>query len=307
MRIVVGALLALSLSWCAVAQTVRPMVGHLKGVVAGEHEDLWRIAYSHRLAVEHLAFANGLPITMMQAPADRRLVIPNWRILPANPPRNGLVVNLPERGVFLFKNGHFKNFYPLSIGDEVLQNNRFWTRTGSATIAEKQKNPTWYPPAWAKDRRPVGPGPDNPLGDRWIGLSMPRVGIHGTSDPLNVGNSVTHGCMRTYPELVRELYDEVQVGWPVRIEYEVAKVGRGPDGKLYVVTFPDVYRKKDPVVAAMNLLRKLKVTNRVGRRNFKDVLALNLGFPVSLEGKDPVLTEVARQVHWALPQEAGAR
>lgn len=270
------------------------MVGKLQRVVTGDNDDLWKIAFNNRLAVDHMAFANGLHISTMVAPPQTPLIVPTWRILPTNPPRNGIVINLPERGCYLFQNGHFTGFYPVSIGDEVLEKNRFWTRTGSFYIQEKEKNPTWYPPSWAKDRRPVGPGPNNPLGDRWIGLSLERTGIHGTADPLNVGNSVTHGCMRTYPELVRELYDKVQVGWPARIEYEVAKVGRGPDGKVYVVTFPDVYRRADPVKSALAQLQRLGLSKRIKRSNFRDILALGLGFPVRIDGEGPLSEEVAK-------------
>jgi L,D-transpeptidase ErfK/SrfK len=284
-------------SMAAMAQEIRPMVGQLRGVVTSG-ENLLDIAQQHRVAVDHLAFANGFPVTTLAVKPGTKVIVPTWRILPANPPRNGIVINLPERGLFLFRGGQFSGFYPLSIGDEVLDNNRFWTRAGSYHIIEKEKNPTWYPPAWNPDRRPVGPGPNNPLGDRWIGLSLNRTGIHGTNDPLNVGNSVTHGCMRTYPALVRELYDLVQVGWPVRIDYEVAKLGKTPDGRIYVATFPDVYRKMNPVATANQKLTRLGLKNRIKRDNLQDVLGLGLGFPVSIDGKETVSKEVARVVNW---------
>ena len=43
---------------------------------------------------------------------------------------------------------------------------------------------------------PVPPGPGNPLGTRWMGLSAPGVGIHGTNNPSSIGYSVSHGCIR---------------------------------------------------------------------------------------------------------------
>ena len=56
------------------------------------------------------------------------------------------------------------------------------TPLGTFQIVVKWKNPWWYPPAspWAKGEKPVPPGPGNPLGTRWMGLSAPGVGIHGT-------------------------------------------------------------------------------------------------------------------------------
>lgn len=296
--------LCLCLFLCLVApgraETARGCVGQLKTHVAVEGEDLLSISRRFRLAIDHVAFANGFPVTTLRVRPGTRLIIPTWRILPANPPVNGIVVNLPERGFYLFQGGKFRNFYPISIGDEAAEGGRFSTRTGQFTIIEKIKNPTWYPPSWARDRTPVGPGPKNPLGERWIGLSLPRTGIHGTNDPLNVGNSLTHGCMRMYPELLTEVYDAVSVGWPVRIEYETAKVGKTLDGQIVAVTFPDVYRRQDPVKTLRQTLARLGV-GPPGRRNFDDVAALALGFPVEVARKEPVEQEVARRLGW--PEE----
>ncbi len=268
------------------------MVGELQEHVVQEGEDLVSIALHYRLAVDHLAYANGFPITTIRAAPGARLIIPTERVLPLNPPANGLVVNLPERGAYLFKNGQFVRFYPISIGDEVEQKGRFQTPTGQYHIIERIKNPTWFPPSWSEIKKPVGPGKDNPLGDRWIGLSLTRTGIHGTNDPYNIGNSVTHGCMRTYPTLVRELFEEVRVGWPVRIEYEPAKIGRDSSGNLYLVNFPDIYRKKNTVEFAKKLLAKTGQTQLIKRKNFDNIIDLTLGFPVRLDEDRTVLEEI---------------
>lgn len=234
---------------------------------------MFTIAQRYGLAVDHLAFANGYsPVTVEIAPGQQ-IVVPGQRILPANPPQNGLVLNLPERGVYLFRNGQFDRFVPVSIGDE----NGFQTPTGNYHVIERIKDPTWYPPAWAKEKGPVGPGPNNPLGKHWIGLSLPRTGIHGTNQPLNVGNSVTHGCIRAYPEAVEKLYHDVRVSWPVRIEYETVKLGLDPQGRLKVVTFPDIYGKQSP----QNLLkRKLGLKQA---QKLSDLVSLNLGVTMAVE------------------------
>lgn len=281
----------LLLTVLASAQDVRPMVGRLTAHKAVAGEDMARIALKYRLAVDHLAFANGFPITTIDVEPGASVFVPTWRILPANPPRNGVVVNLAERVLYLFRDGHFVRYYPVSIGDEVAEKGRFQTRTGNFSIIEKIKNPTWFPPSWAKDRRPVGPGPDNPLGERWIGLSLERTGIHGTNDPLNVGNSVTHGCMRTHPELLRELFDSVEVGFVARIDYETAKLGRDAQGNLYIVNFPDIYRKKPSYQAARQLLQRLGV--KPARSNFDELLKLELGVPIRIQGEGSVWGEWA--------------
>ena len=68
------------------------------------------------------------------------------------------------------------------------------------SIVVKWVNPWWYPPnsPWAKGEKPVPPGPGNPLGTRWMGLSAPGVGIHGTPDDGSIGYSVSHGCIRMH-------------------------------------------------------------------------------------------------------------
>jgi lipoprotein-anchoring transpeptidase ErfK/SrfK len=96
---------------------------------------------------------------------------------------------------------------------------RYPTPLGKWEIIVKWRNPWWYPPAsdWAKDAEPIPPGPGNPLGTRWMGLSAPAVGIHGTPDPASIGYSVSHGCIRMRIPEVEWLFTQVEVGTPVYI------------------------------------------------------------------------------------------
>ena len=96
---------------------------------------------------------------------------------------------------------------------------RYPTPVGRFEIIVKWRNPWWYPPAsdWAKDAEPIPPGPGNPLGTRWMGISAPAVGIHGTPDPASIGYSVSHGCIRMRIPEVEWLFNQVDVGTPVYI------------------------------------------------------------------------------------------
>ncbi len=264
------------------SKDVRKTVGRNFVYTVQSGESIFTVAKKFGLAVDHVAFANGFPPTAVEIDPGTVLIIPKQRILPANPPANGIVLNLPERGLYFFRNGAFDRFVPVSIGDEK----GFPTPTGQFHIIERIKNPTWYPPAWAKERGPVGPGPNNPLGNHWIGLSLPRTGIHGTNQPLNVGNSVTHGCIRAYPDAVAQLFSEVKVGWPVRIEYETVKLGRDPEGRLKVVTFPDVYGKQSPLQA---------VQNRLGSQasgKLAPLVKLDLGVCMEVDRRQALLKEI---------------
>jgi L,D-transpeptidase catalytic domain/Putative peptidoglycan binding domain len=93
------------------------------------------------------------------------------------------------------------------------------TPTGSFTIVDMQRNPWWRPPDsdWAKGLKPIPPGPGNPLGTRWMGLTAPGVGIHGTPDPASIGYSASHGCIRMLIPEATWLFDHVKIGTPVLI------------------------------------------------------------------------------------------
>jgi hypothetical protein len=93
------------------------------------------------------------------------------------------------------------------------------TPIGHFSIVTMQRHPWWYPPDsdWAQGEEPVPPGPGNPLGTRWMGLSAPGVGMHGTPDPASIGYSASHGCIRMRISEAEWLFSRVRVGTPVFI------------------------------------------------------------------------------------------
>jgi lipoprotein-anchoring transpeptidase ErfK/SrfK len=93
------------------------------------------------------------------------------------------------------------------------------TPTGHFSIVTMQRHPWWYPPDsdWAKGEKPIPPGPGNPLGTRWMGLSAPGVGMHGTPDAASIGYSASHGCIRMRIPEAEWLFNRVGVGTPVFI------------------------------------------------------------------------------------------
>jgi lipoprotein-anchoring transpeptidase ErfK/SrfK len=96
------------------------------------------------------------------------------------------------------------------------------TPIGDFSIAEMWRDPWWIPPdsPWAQGATPIPPGPGNPLGTRWMGLTAPGVGIHGTPDPGSIGYSVSHGCIRMYIPDAEWLFDHVRIGTPVFIVWQ---------------------------------------------------------------------------------------
>jgi lipoprotein-anchoring transpeptidase ErfK/SrfK len=93
------------------------------------------------------------------------------------------------------------------------------TPLGSYEIVTMQRNPWWRPPdsGWARGAKPIPPGPGNPLGTRWMGISAPAVGIHGTPDAASIGYSASHGCIRMRVPQAEWLFERVDVGTPVYI------------------------------------------------------------------------------------------
>ena len=93
------------------------------------------------------------------------------------------------------------------------------TPLGRFAIVVKWRNPWWYPPSspWAQGQKPIPPGPNNPLGTRWMGLSAPGVGIHGTPSDASIGYSVSHGCIRMHIPQAEWLFNHVEIGTTVFI------------------------------------------------------------------------------------------
>jgi lipoprotein-anchoring transpeptidase ErfK/SrfK len=93
------------------------------------------------------------------------------------------------------------------------------TPTGQFSVVDMQRNPWWRPPdsPWAKGLKPIPPGPGNPLGTRWMGLSAPGVGMHGTPDDASIGYSASHGCIRMHIPDAEWLFQHVQLGTQVII------------------------------------------------------------------------------------------
>jgi hypothetical protein len=58
------------------------------------------------------------------------------------------------------------------------------------------------------------PGPNNPVGRVWAGLSKAHCGIHGTPDPLRIAKSRSHGCIRLSNRSAMSVAEAVSSGIP---------------------------------------------------------------------------------------------
>ena len=72
-------------------------------------------------------------------------------------------------------------------------------------------------PTYRHDGKTVLPGPGNPVGTRWMGLSKHGYGIHGTNEPNSIGKAASHGCIRMAKADLEEFDELVGVGDTVEL------------------------------------------------------------------------------------------
>lgn len=208
------------------------LVGRITTLQAAHEDTLLDIARRHQLGHDEILLAN--PGVDRWLPGEgARITIPARYILPAGE-REGLVLNVPEMRIYHYPPvpaGQVREVHtwPVSVG------RMDWaTPLGRWQVVSKQTDPEWRPPASIRAEAAargeplpevVPAGPDNPLGEYALRLSVPGYLIHGTNKPWGIGMRVTHGCVRMYPEDIAGLYAKVPVGTPVRIINAPVKAG----------------------------------------------------------------------------------
>ncbi|MDE5068328.1 MAG: L,D-transpeptidase [Trichodesmium sp. St4_bin8_1] len=124
-----------------------------------------------------------------------------------------LVIKLSDRRVYVYQNDQLKTSYPIAIGKEGWE-----TPTGTHKVIQKIPNPSWTHPFTGEI---IPPGPENPLGERWIGFwtdGTNYIGFHGTPNEETVGQAASHGCVRMFNQDVLDLFEKVTIGTIVVVE-----------------------------------------------------------------------------------------
>ena len=229
-------------------------------VITAKYEDTFvKLARQYNLGFEELKQAN--PDVDPWLPGEgTQLVLPTQFVLPSAP-RQGVVINLPELRLYYYPENDPGRVitHPVSIGRMEWQ-----TPLGRAQIVAKAEKPAWYPPEsiraeHAADGRPlprvVPPGPDNPLGDYAMRLSIPGYLIHGTNKPSGLGMRVTHGCIRMFPEDIEGLFGIVPIGTPVHIVNQPFKLAWSANG-YYLEAHPPLEEENVDGAWAMTQLTR---------------------------------------------------
>jgi len=118
-----------------------------------------------------------------------------------------IVVSLEDHKLALVEDGQVKKVYTVAVGKPSTP-----SPVGTFTIERRVANPTYQ-----HNGKTVPPGPRNPVGTRWMGLSKHGYGIHGTNEPNSIGKSASHGCIRMAKADLEELYPLVAEGDTVEL------------------------------------------------------------------------------------------
>jgi lipoprotein-anchoring transpeptidase ErfK/SrfK len=121
-----------------------------------------------------------------------------------------IIISIPDRQLAVMENGEVLKLYHIAVGAKGSP-----SPDGDFSIINRAKDPTYR-----HGDVEIAPGKDNPLGSRWMGLSLKGYGIHGTNVQSSVGKAVSHGCFRMRKSDVEELYTLVQVGDKVTVRRE---------------------------------------------------------------------------------------
>jgi len=240
MRTVLIAAVTIALAPAALA--AQPLTGDVHTVVVARGDTLGALGSRFGVDPATIARDNG---RALETPLriGETLSVDNRHVVPPLPTGTTLVINVPQRMLFAATSPGV-TAYPVAVGRRDWQ-----TPLGEFSIATKEVNPTWdVPESIREEARRAGrslplkvpPGPNNPLGAYWLGLSVGSVGVHGTNAPTSIYRVTTHGCVRLHPDDIAALFGQVTVGTKGALLYEpvlVAVVGED----VFVEAHRDVY------------------------------------------------------------------
>ena len=203
---------------------------------------------------------------------------------------DGVIINIPQRMLFHFRNGRLVHHFPVALGRPD------WpTPTGRFKIVVKEENPTWdVPQSIQEEMRRAGqpvttcvpPGRDNPLGKYWLGLSIPGYGIHGTNVPTSIYSFRSHGCVRAHNDDIAQLFNDVAPGTAGILVYRRLLIARAGD-QIFLEVHRDIYRKQPSVEDQFNAL--------VANFNLESVVDRDLAREV-IRKQDGIARDVTRRI-----------
>jgi L,D-transpeptidase ErfK/SrfK len=253
------------------------------------------------LSAKEISDANGHMDWWLPS-AGREVILPTEHILPDSA-RTGIILDVPEMRLYYyypspaytrhrrgkltataFHGTRVVYTFPVGLG-------RFdWkTPLGPWRVTAKVKDPTWVLPEdiyqehlerdGEADRVVPGGTPDNPLGHYKLDLSIPEYGLHGTNVPWGIGMTVSHGCVRLFPEDIERLYSKTPVGTPGAFVYQPVKFGWRGDA-LYAEVHDDLYGKYPGLwKLAMQEMQRRNLFGKIDLKKLEKAVELKAGIP----------------------------
>ncbi len=223
------------------------------------------------MSIDLLASYHGLHSNRISKLSSEKLRIDQRRIEPEFYDWvDGIVLNVPEAHLYLVRKGQIFKSYPVGVSRSSWQ-----VLLGHTKVVRMEKNPTWHVPESIQKemarkglevKEEVPPGPENPLGSRWIGFANDSYGFHGTNDPASIKDYESHGCVRLLKPHIEELYEQVKVGTPVYIYYQPIKLAV-EDDRIWMASYRDIYNLynhgKDPRAIVRELATHAGVLDRI--------------------------------------------
>lgn len=239
------------------------LIGFSNAYIIKDNDTLIEIAREYGVGYNEIVAANN-KIDPWVPEKGSRIIIPTAWLLPEILD-SGIVINLAEMRLFYFytANEHkYVSTYPVGIGRQGSH-----TPLGTFTVTAKVKDPVWHVPESIRKEDPllpefVSPGPDNPLGEYWLQLSVDGYGIHGTNRPYGIGRMVSHGCIRLYPEDIRVLFKLIKPGTMVKIINEPVKAGIH-NNKVYLEVHPSERKGSELMMLAIKKLSRKRLLKHV--------------------------------------------
>ncbi len=211
-------------------------IGETEYYTAHYEDTLVHLAKDHNLGFVEIRAANPTVDPWMPGEGSR-IVLPKRHLLP-DAPHKDIVINLPEMRLYFYPTpGAEPITYPLGVGREGLN-----TPTGTTTIVRKRVGPTWTPTERMRKEDPTlkatyPPGPENPMGTHAMYLGWPTYAIHGTDKPYSIGRRASSGCIRLYPDGIKDLFPRVRDGATVTVVDQPIKAGWMGD-ELFIEVHP---------------------------------------------------------------------
>jgi|AMWB02.1.fsa_nt_gi L,D-transpeptidase ErfK/SrfK len=233
-----------------------------------------------------------------QLTIDTRRIIPKTRA-------EGIVINIPDRTMYLFRNKKLESAVPVGLGMPTMERDAVWrTPTGSFRIVSKVQDPTWFIPQsilkkmrkTQKDvKNTVPPGKQNPLGKYALKTSLTGILIHGTSAPESIYAYRSHGCIRVMPGTMKEIFDKISINTGGEIIYEPVKLALSDDGRIFLEVHGDAYNQFDDLEhVARSLLEQNNLEQMVDWERVRSSIRKKKGVPVDVTLRDETHAVQAR-------------